>query len=151
MSGSRSTESREAATRPNRTTPSVVMNTVTGRRMEPSMRRTRALPSRWLEVDGLDARALLESALADGDHAIAGHEPGEHLGGLARNRAQTHRHARHGVAAGDEDVVLAVLVEGGAAGHQQRVVEDAGADADAHEAPRPQEPFGVAHLERHLE
>src|SRR5262249_31517340 len=153
MSGSRSTESREAATSPNSTTPSVVMNTVTGRRIEPSIRRMVASPrDRWsLELDGLDPRALLQAALADGDDAVALRDPTQDLGGVARDRAEADRRAHHGVGAGDEHEVLAVLVEGRAAWHHQHVAEHAGADAHAREASGAQHAVVIAHLEGHLE
>src|SRR5262249_8147336 len=82
MSGSRSTDRREAATSPKIITPSVTMKTVTGRWSETStsfMVEPPLLALRRLGTDRLDLRALLEAALAHGDDAVAGLHAGEDL------------------------------------------------------------------------
>src|SRR5262249_8442926 len=104
MSGSRSTDSRLAATRPNITSPSVTMRTVTGRLIAPSTtfmdsppgsgagRRHRpGIGRRRLGLDDLDARALLEPALPHGHDAVARDEAGEHLRLLALDGAEPDR------------------------------------------------------------
>src|SRR5689334_7213747 len=102
MFGRSSTPSRDSATAPNRTTASVAIATVTGRFRDPSAMRIS-------ERHGLDARALLESALADRDHLLPRGQPGEDLRGVARDRARPDRHAVDRVARGDEHERVAVL------------------------------------------
>src|SRR5262245_26404406 len=102
MSGRRSTDRRPAATRPNSTMPSVTMNTVTGRWMEASTSFMAILEA--LEADRLDPRTLLETALPDRHHAVARHQPGDDLGGVARDRAHRDRALHHRIALRDEHV-----------------------------------------------
>src|SRR5262245_13959165 len=103
MSGSRSTGSREPATRPNRDTPTVTMKTETGRPIDPS------ISFMALEPDGLDAGALLETPLADRDDAVAFGDAGQDLRRVAGGRADPHPDPCHRVASGDEHEVLSVF------------------------------------------
>src|SRR2546422_6889102 len=114
MSGSRSTDRRESATTPNSTAPAVTMNTVTGRRIDPS---TSFIAAARLEPDGLDAGPGLQAPLTDRHHPLTGGEPREDLGIAAFHGSESDRPPHHRVAAGDEHVVFPVLGEHPAARH----------------------------------
>src|SRR5262245_10976471 len=140
MSGSRSTESRDAATSPNSTTPRVVMNTVIGRRIEPSASFTAAS----LELDRLDPGALLETTLTDGDDAVALAHAGQDLRRVPGDSPHLDTDPGHRVAVRHEHVVLAVLGEHRAPRQDHRVLEASGAQAHAREVARPQRARRVA-------
>src|SRR5262245_4733346 len=136
MSGSRSTESREAATSPKITSPAVTMKTVTGRLSDASTMRTGGL--RCLRANDPDLRALLEPALAHGHDLVAAREPRCDLRGLVLDRAELDRHAHRAVAARHEHVVLAVLAQHAAPRHEKRAREAPGLEPDAREGAGPQ-------------
>src|SRR5436190_4296616 len=148
MSGRRSTERRLAATRPNSTTPRVTMNTVTGRRIEPSTSFT-AFPS-GSELDRLDAGPLLEAALSDGDHGVTLGQTGQHLRRVSGGGAELNDRLGHGVAVRDEHVVLAVLFQHRAARQHHHVLEAAGAQPHASEIAGSQQTLRIVYFERHL-
>src|SRR3989442_5552150 len=157
MSGSRSTASREAATMPKSTIPTVTMKTVTGRLIDPSTSRMgppagcsaspSALREGSLQRHGLDLGPRLEPTLADGDHPVAGREPGQDLRGLAFSRPDLDGDSHDRIAARDEDVVLPVLREHSAPGEQEGVREAAGLEPDAREGAGTQHFRGVRDLE----
>src|SRR4029453_2255046 len=151
MSGSKSTESREAATRPKIMTPKVTMKTVTGRLRETSTSFMECPPGRRSGADRLYLRALLESALAHGHHAVAFGDAGQNLRRIARDGAEFHLHAVHRIGACQEDEVLAVLREEGAARNDDGVVIGAGLQPHAAERARAKRTRLVGDLEGHLE
>src|SRR5436190_9104637 len=149
MSGSRSTESREAATSPKITSPAVTMKTVTGRLSEASTMRMGGLAR--LRAYDPDLRTLLEPALPHRHDLVPAREPGCDLGGLVLDRAELDRHAHRAAAARHEHVILAVLAQNAAARQQQRAREAPGLEPDAREGAGPQAPARIGQLERDFE